>query len=344
MKSAKVAHQADPLTRHPRVSSIMLCVVFGLLLLAAAVASGGLACVPWTAKAMKISSGRNSMPRCRDGWRRSCTFSPFPFSGHRNKRDHEIALCRAIVQNGGCRLPNWRYSGGMFRRGRTVGNRCCHARILINLESILIRAFRHVILCRRGKRDPAVRRAARVRAPLPVIGWAYTVLVGLSVIAGQWHRPTDVIMALLIVGGLALMALATTFANGMDEPGTRLVGKRADRRQCDADDWRAGHPVRRVYHLADSAGTLHERRMDECRRVRSTALLDGRRFRAGAWHNARHASADRLAVDETGFGGSAAPHRRNAETAGSGHAAVHTPHGRFAISPYSVVILRCKHW
>lgn len=29
-------------------------------------------------------------------------------------------------------------------------------------------------------------------------------------------------MALLIVGGLALLALATTFANGMDEPGTRV--------------------------------------------------------------------------------------------------------------------------
>ena len=55
-----------------------------------------------------------------------------------------------------------------------------------------------------------------------VIGWAYTVLVGLSVIAAQWHRPTDVIMALLIVGGLALLALATTFASGMDEPGTRV--------------------------------------------------------------------------------------------------------------------------
>ena len=61
-----------------------------------------------------------------------------------------------------------------------------------------------------------------LRALVAVIGWAYTVLVGLSVIAAQWHRPTDVIMALLIVGGLALLALATTFASGMDEPGTRV--------------------------------------------------------------------------------------------------------------------------
>ena len=65
-----------------------------------------------------------------------------------------------------------------------------------------------------------------LRALVAVIGWAYTVLVGLSVIAAQWHRPTDVIMALLIVGGLALLALATTFASGMDERA------RASRRQA----------------------------------------------------------------------------------------------------------------
>lgn len=59
------------------------------------------------------------------------------------------------------------------------------------------------------------------RALVAVIGWAYAVLVGLSVIAGQWHRPTDVIMALLIVGGVAMLMLAATFANGMDEPGSR---------------------------------------------------------------------------------------------------------------------------
>ena len=75
---------------------------------------------------------------------------------------------------------------------------------LINLESnpnnsapsghvILAAAASVMLLC-------AVPRV--LRALVAVIGWAYTVLVGLSVIAAQWHRPTDVIMALLIVGGL----------------------------------------------------------------------------------------------------------------------------------------------
>ena len=60
-----------------------------------------------------------------------------------------------------------------------------------------------------------------LRALAAAIGWLYAVLVGLSVIAAQWHRPIDVIMALLIVGGLALLMLAVSFANGMDEPGKR---------------------------------------------------------------------------------------------------------------------------
>ena len=77
---------------------------------------------------------------------------------------------------------------------------------------ILAAAASVILLC-------AVPRAFRALAA--VVGWIYTVLVGMSVIAGQWHRATDVIMGLLIVGGLAMLMLAATFSNGMDEPGTR---------------------------------------------------------------------------------------------------------------------------
>lgn len=79
-----------------------------------------------------------------------------------------------------------------------------------------------------------------LRALAAAIGWLYAVLVGLSVIAAQWHRPIDVIMALLIVGGLALLMLAVSFANGMDEPGKRILAVGADRRQRDADVRNAG--------------------------------------------------------------------------------------------------------
>ena len=53
-----------------------------------------------------------------------------------------------------------------------------------------------------------------LRALAAAIGWLYAVLVGLSVIAAQWHRPIDVIMSLLIVGGLALLMLAVRLTFG----------------------------------------------------------------------------------------------------------------------------------
>lgn len=65
----------------------------------------------------------------------------------------------------------------------------------------------------------AVARAWRAVAALA--GFAYTVFAGLSMIAGGWHRPTDVVMALLAVAGAALLTLACTRVSGMDEPGKR---------------------------------------------------------------------------------------------------------------------------
>ncbi|NEG97096.1 phosphatase PAP2 family protein [Bifidobacterium sp. SMB2] len=61
-----------------------------------------------------------------------------------------------------------------------------------------------------------------LRALVAVLGALYTAFVGLSVVAGGWHRPTDIIVAMFLVGGLALLALAFTRTSGMDEPGTRV--------------------------------------------------------------------------------------------------------------------------
>ena len=51
-----------------------------------------------------------------------------------------------------------------------------------------------------------VPRAVRALAGVDRRGWAVT--VGVSVIYGQWHRPSDVAMSILLVAGLALLALA----------------------------------------------------------------------------------------------------------------------------------------
>ncbi|RSX57376.1 phosphatase PAP2 family protein [Bifidobacterium samirii] len=65
----------------------------------------------------------------------------------------------------------------------------------------------------------AVPRAWRAAAA--IVAAAFASLVGWSVIAGTWHRPTDAVMSILIVGGLAMLALACTRASGMDDPGRR---------------------------------------------------------------------------------------------------------------------------
>ncbi|MDF7640697.1 phosphatase PAP2 family protein [Bifidobacterium sp. ESL0784] len=60
------------------------------------------------------------------------------------------------------------------------------------------------------------------RALVALLGSAYSILVAASVIVGRWHRPSDVLMSLLIGGGLMLLALAFTRKSGMDSPGSRM--------------------------------------------------------------------------------------------------------------------------
>lgn len=66
----------------------------------------------------------------------------------------------------------------------------------------------------------AVPRAARALAGVIGVIWSWT--VGVSVIYGQWHRPSDVAMSILLVAGLALIVLVFTWTSGMDEPGSRV--------------------------------------------------------------------------------------------------------------------------
>lgn len=66
----------------------------------------------------------------------------------------------------------------------------------------------------------AVPRVARALAGIIGVIWSWT--VGVSVIYGQWHRPSDVAMSILLVAGLALIVLVFTRTSGMDEPGSRV--------------------------------------------------------------------------------------------------------------------------
>lgn len=65
----------------------------------------------------------------------------------------------------------------------------------------------------------AVPVAWRWVASLVAMPW--DLFVGLAVVCGKWHRPTDAVMSMLIVGGVALIVLAFTRTSGMDALGTR---------------------------------------------------------------------------------------------------------------------------
>ena len=216
--------KADPLTRHPRVSSIMLSVVFGLLLLAVAVGVWWLGVRTMEGQSyedMVWSKFDAALP----GWLEPVVhvFTISTVVIVTSAIMSIIALAVLIVRKRWLLIAQLTVFGGICFAAAELLKPLLPRPYLINLESnpnnsapsghvILAATAGVILLC-------AVPRMCR--ALVAVIGWAYAVLVGLSVIAGQWHRPTDVIMALLIVGGVAMLMLAATFANGMDEPGSR---------------------------------------------------------------------------------------------------------------------------
>lgn len=216
--------KADPLTRHPRVSSIMLSVVFGLLLLAAAVGVWWLGVRTMEGQSyedMVWSKFDAALP----GWLEPVVhvFTISTVVVATSVIMSIIALVVLIVRKRWLLIAQLAVFGGICFAAAELLKPLLPRPYLINLESnpnnsapsghvILAATAGAILLC-------AVPRMCR--ALVAVIGWAYAVLVGLSVIAGQWHRPTDVIMALLIVGGVGMLMLAATFANGMDEPGSR---------------------------------------------------------------------------------------------------------------------------
>ncbi|MBE7698740.1 phosphatase PAP2 family protein [Oerskovia sp. Sa1BUA8] len=61
----------------------------------------------------------------------------------------------------------------------------------------------------------AVPRAAR--PAVAVLGGTYTVATGVSTLVGHWHRPSDVVAAVLVVTAWAALALALTPSSALDE-------------------------------------------------------------------------------------------------------------------------------
>lgn len=59
------------------------------------------------------------------------------------------------------------------------------------------------------------------RAWVGLIGWLASSAIGLALVAGRWHRPSDVVMSIFIAGALACIVLAFSRGSGMDRIAVR---------------------------------------------------------------------------------------------------------------------------
>jgi membrane-associated phospholipid phosphatase len=64
-----------------------------------------------------------------------------------------------------------------------------------------------------------------VRPWVAVLGAAYTAATGVSTLVGQWHRPSDVVGALLVVGAWTCAVCACTPRSSLDVPRIDSVGR-----------------------------------------------------------------------------------------------------------------------
>ena len=213
----------DPLTVRPRISSRVLCVVFGLLLIA--IGFGVWGCV-FTENGQSYDelvwkNLHNDVPSWATGVMNavaqswlviavSCTIAAIGIITALIRRRWWLAgqiavfavVCLAVTR-----------IKGLLPRPFIINTESPAANSAPSGHTMLAAACAVILLL-------TVPRA--VRALAGVIGVVWAVTVGVSVIYGQWHRPSDVAMSILLVAGLALLALAVTRKSGMDEPGRRV--------------------------------------------------------------------------------------------------------------------------
>ncbi|OXN00027.1 phosphatase PAP2 family protein [Bifidobacterium vansinderenii] len=224
----------DPLTDRPRPSSVILCAVFGIALLAiaAAVYLVGVGTVGGQEyDNLAVDGFADALP----GWlaalcsplAASVTLGPLtvPVMAFTDVAFGVVAVIiavsrkrwRAIVQLVSFAvvafaaaellkhlLPRKVYDVSMIK---TDGNTAPSG----HMTMVVVAAL--ALLC-------VVPRVWR--ALVAVVAAAYAALSGMALLVGGWHRPCDVIMATALAAGLAFLTLAFTRSSGMDEPGTRV--------------------------------------------------------------------------------------------------------------------------
>ena len=213
----------DPLTVRPRISSRVLCVVFALMM--AAMAAG----VWWLGVCTEDGQAYDDMVWSHLAERLPDWLDPvvgvFTVS-------LVVQIISAVLAVGAVIVAIVRKRWWLLGQSAVFAVLCFASSLLkeqlprpfiIHVEApeansapsghtILAAAAGIALLC-------VVPRAWR--ALTGVIGAVFALLVGASVVVGQWHRPTDVVMALCIAGAMAMLTLAFTRTSGMDEPGKR---------------------------------------------------------------------------------------------------------------------------
>ncbi|WP_420838137.1 phosphatase PAP2 family protein [Bifidobacterium felsineum] len=214
----------DPLTVRPRISSRVLCAVFGLLMIAAAFGIWWL-CVHTENGQSYDEIVWKQLPSNLPGWA----------SGVMNVVAQSWLVIAVSCVLGALGVV----AASVRRRWWLVGQiavlaALCWASTL--LKGVLPRPFiiqtdspvvnsapsGHTVLAAAAAVVLLIAVPRAVRALAAVVGGTWTVLVGVSVMVGQWHRTSDVLMSILLVVGLTLIVLAFTRTSGMDDPGRRV--------------------------------------------------------------------------------------------------------------------------
>ncbi|NMM98558.1 phosphatase PAP2 family protein [Bifidobacterium olomucense] len=219
----------DPLTVRPRISSRVLCVVFGLLFIAAAFGVWW-GCVCTAAGQSYDEMVYSALADRVAAWNQALVGAVVTDSAR-----HSMLVIGVSVLLGGIGVV----AALVRRRWWLIGQLAVLAVLCLaatRLKGLLPRPFLINTSSSPSNSAPsghtmlaaaaavilllAVPRAARAVAA--VVGATWSVMVAVSVIVGGWHRPSDVVMSILLVAGLALLAMAFTRTSGMDAPGQRV--------------------------------------------------------------------------------------------------------------------------
>ena len=220
---AHMSH-VDPLTTRPRRSSAILAVILGAvtLLAAALVWFVGARTVGGQTIDDMVWSYFGSM---QPGWLAALTgvFGLTPF----------VPIVSGVFALGGVVVAVVRRRWWLLGQLVVFALACAAATLLKEVleRAVLVQSNAppansapsgHAILATAGAIVLLLAVPRAFRALSAVIGMVFTTLTALELVADQWHRPSDVVMSVLLVSGLAMLLLATTRGSGMDAPGTRM--------------------------------------------------------------------------------------------------------------------------